>query len=268
MDNPTMFEPYQAAPDIEVLPAFFPIPGLGILPVNAFVLKAAEPVLVDTGLVPVSDEFMERLSAVIDPGDLRWLWLTHTDRDHIGSLQRVLEVAPRLRVITTFGGVGKMSLFQPLPLDRVYLLNPGQSISAGDRMLTAIRPPSYDAPETTGFYDPKSEAFFTADCFGALMSEPVENIADIGAKDLEEGLLTWTKVDAPWLHMVDETHFSKTLDLVRKMGPKIILSCHLPPAQDMTEILLQHLAAVPPGEPFVGPDQETFNAMLKQVTGT
>jgi flavorubredoxin len=268
MDNPTMFEPYQAAPDIEVLPAFFPIPGLGILPVNAFVLKAAEPVLVDTGLVPVSDEFMERLSAVIDPGDLRWLWLTHTDRDHIGSLQRVLEVAPRLRVITTFGGVGKMSLFQPLPLDRVYLLNPGQSISAGDRMLTAIRPPSYDAPETTGFYDPKSEAFFTADCFGALMSEPVENIADIGAKDLQEGLLTWTKVDAPWLHMVDKNLFTDTLDRVREMAPEVILSGHLPAALGMTEELLQYLSAVPEKEPFAGPDQQAFEAMLKEASGT
>jgi hypothetical protein len=34
---------FQAAPDIDVVPAYFPILGLGILPVNAFVLKAAEP---------------------------------------------------------------------------------------------------------------------------------------------------------------------------------------------------------------------------------
>ena len=66
IDKPTMCAPYQAATDVEVLPAYFPIPGLGILPVNAFVLKAAEPVLVDTGLVPLTDEFMQRLSTVID----------------------------------------------------------------------------------------------------------------------------------------------------------------------------------------------------------
>jgi len=28
-------------PDIEVLPAHFPIPGMGFLPVNAFVIKAS-----------------------------------------------------------------------------------------------------------------------------------------------------------------------------------------------------------------------------------
>ena len=91
---------------------------------------------------------------MIDLRDLRWLWLTHTDPDHIGSLKRVLDEAPELRVITTFLGVGKMSLFDPLPLNRVYLLNPGQSIDVGDRTLISIKSPVYDAPETTGFYDP------------------------------------------------------------------------------------------------------------------
>ena len=45
-----MDKPYQATLDIEVLPANFPIPGMGFLAVNAFVIKAKEPVLVDTGM--------------------------------------------------------------------------------------------------------------------------------------------------------------------------------------------------------------------------
>jgi flavorubredoxin len=263
MDKPTMFEPYQAAPDIDVVPAYFPIPGLGIVPINAFVLRAAEPLLVDTGLVPLSDHFMEKLSSVIDPEDLRWLWLTHADQDHAGSLRRILQAAPRLRVITTFLGAGRMSLFQPLPMDRVYLLNPGQSISVGDRILTAIRPPSYDAAETTGFYDPKAAAFFCADCFGALMSQPRENAADIGTENLQEGLVTWATVDAPWLHTVNKRSFSKSLSRVRELSAKLILSAHLPVARDMTEELLGYLALVPTAEPFVGPDQQALEAMLR-----
>ena len=265
MDKPTIFEPYQAGPDIDVVPAYFPIPGLGILPVNAFLLKATEPVLVDTGLVPLSEEFIKKLSSVIDLEDLRWLWLTHNDQDHIGSLQLVLEKAPKLRVITTFLGLGKMSLFQPLPMDRVHLLNPGQSISVGDRTLNSIKPPAFDAPETTSFYDPKTNAYFSSDCFGALMSEPVENAADIGSKDLQEGLVTWSTVDYPWLHRVDGHLFTKTLNRVHEMSPKIILSCHLPAAHDMTDELLKYLAAVPAAEPFVGPDQQALESMLNEM---
>jgi flavorubredoxin len=267
MDKPKMFEPYSAAADIDVVPSYFPIPGLGIVPVNAFVLKAAQPVLVDTGLVPLCDEFMEKLSFVIDPADLRWLWLTHTDQDHIGSLWRVLEAAPKLHIITTYLGLGKMSLFAPLPMDRVYLLNPGQSIDVGDRKLTAIKPPSYDAPETTGFYDPKTATFFSSDCFGALMSEPVDNAAGMGAENLRKAMVFWATVDAPWLHTVDRILFARNLDRIRKLSPKLICSAHLPIAQDMIEELLENLEAAPEAQPFVGPDQKALEAMLAEMTG-
>jgi flavorubredoxin len=268
MDKPTMYEPYQVASDIEVVPSYFPIPGFGILPVNAFVLKSAEPVLVDAGLVPLSDEFMEKLSSVIDPVDLRWLWLTHADQDHVGSLHRILEMAPKLRVITTFIAVGRMSLFKPLPIDRIYFLNPRQSVSLGDRTITAIKPPSYDAAETTGFYDPKAEAFFCSDCFGALMSEPLESAAAIGTENLRDGMVTWATVDAPWLHIVDRTLFDKNLNSIRELSPKLILSAHLPAAFEMTGELLDNLGTVPTAQPFVGPDQKALEAMLKTMTGT
>ena len=42
-----MEKPYQLMKDISILPSYFPIPGMGFLAVNAFVIKAKEPVLVD-----------------------------------------------------------------------------------------------------------------------------------------------------------------------------------------------------------------------------
>lgn len=161
-----------------------------------------------------------------------------------------------------------MSLFAPLPMDRVYLLNPGQSISVGDRILTAIKPPSYDAPETTGFYDPKTETFFSSDCFGALMSEPVDNAAEMGAENLRKAMVLWATVDAPWLHTVDRNLFAKDINRIREISPKLVLSAHLPIARDMTGNLLDNLATVPDAELFVGPDQKGLEAMLAEMTGT
>jgi flavorubredoxin len=160
-----------------------------------------------------------------------------------------------------------MSLFQPLPMDGVYLLNPDQSISVGDRILTAVKPPSYDAPETTGFYDPKADALFCADCFGALMSDPAVSAADIGTENLREGMVKWATVDAPWLHAVNKRLFSKSLSRIRELSARLILSAHLPVARDMTEELLGYLATTPAAKPFVGPDQQALEAMLKGLTG-
>ena len=166
-----MITTYKAAPDIDVLTSNFAVPGFGLIPINAFVLHAAEPVLVDTGTVVESDDFMAALRSVIDPADLRWIWLTHTDFDHIGSLHQLLAENPQIRVITTFLGVGIMGLSAPLPMERVHLLNPGQTITVGDRTLTAFKPPAFDNPITTGFHDDRSGALFSSDCFGALLAD-------------------------------------------------------------------------------------------------
>lgn len=258
---------YKAAPDIEVITSNFPIPGFGLVPINAFVLKGKEPLLVDTGAIVESAEFMPALRSIIDPADLRWIWLTHTDSDHIGSLHQLLTENPKLRVITTFLGVGIMSLSAPLPMDRVNFVNPGESMTVGDRTLHAVRPPAFDSPSTTGFYDDKSGAFFSSDCFGALLENPPQNAADLSEKDLREGQIFWATVDSPWLHKADEGAFAKELKGIRSMEPSMILSSHLPAANgDMTDRLLASLAAAPSAQPFVGPDQIALEQMLKEMT--
>jgi flavorubredoxin len=261
MEESFKVETYSVSPDTWALRTYAPLPGLGILPVNAFLIQAAQPVLVDTGMIGDREDFIAALRSIIDLEDLRWLWLTHTHPDHIGSLAPVLDEAPEARLVTTYVGMGLMGLMQ-LPLDRIYLLNPGQALDIGDRQLVAIKPPTYDAPESTGFLDSKTQTLFSVDCFGALMSEPAETAADIAPTDLRNGLVTWSSVDAPWLALVEEQALARSLDAIRELEPSAILSSHLPPAMDMTDALLEYLAAARLAPPFVGPDQAALEQMM------
>jgi flavorubredoxin len=262
----TIVETYQATSEIDVITSNIPIPGFGLVPVNAFVIKGTEPILVDTHAVVETEDFMSTLGSVIDPADLRWIWLTHTDFDHIGSLGRLLEVNPSIRVITTFLGVGIMSLSAPLPMDRLHLLNPGEKLTVGDRTLAAFKPPVFDNPSTTGFVDESSGTMFSSDCFGALLQDVPLNAADLTDDQLHEGQVFWTRIDSPWVHKVDEAVFGKELDGIRAMKPDMILSSHLPAASaDLTDKLLASLAAVPTAAPFVGPDQPALEHMLQQM---
>lgn len=142
---------HRLAGDISVLNDQLEVPGIGFLPVNAFVLHGAEPVVVDTGLSLPGRGFMDTLGSVVDPADVRWIWLTHPDRDHTGALYDLLDAAPQARLVTTFLGAGILSTQRPVPPDRLYLLNPGQSLQVGDRTLTGFRPPLFDNPATVGF---------------------------------------------------------------------------------------------------------------------
>jgi hypothetical protein len=261
-----MYSTYRAAPGIDAVTTAVAIPGLGHLPVNSFVLHGSEPVLVDTCPVVMRDEYLAALETVIDPTDLRWLWLTHTDPDHIGAVTALLDANPQLRVITTFFGVGIMGLQAPLPMDRVNFVNPGEAIALGDRTLTGVKPPAFDNPVTVGFHDSTTNALFTSDCFGALFTdEPPEN-ADAAGAELQDGQVLWGTIDSSWLHKVDADVFADDLERIRRIEPDHVLSAHLPAASGaMLPVLLNNLARVPAADVFPAPDQAALDAMLAQM---
>jgi glyoxylase-like metal-dependent hydrolase (beta-lactamase superfamily II) len=252
--------------DVTVLHDQPEVPGIGFLPVNAYVLHAQQPVVVDTGLGLPDRDFVDLLGEVIDPADVRWIWLTHPDRDHTGGLFTLLDAAPQARLVTTFLGVGIMSTERPLPVNRVYLLNPGQGLDIGDRTLHAFRPPLFDNPATTGFYDERTRTCFSSDCFGAPMPNSelaaADDVRGMPAADLRAAQLLWATVDSPWVHTA---HTDRYLDSVRALGalePTTVYSTHLPPATGITHALCDMLAAAPDTDPFTGPNQQALEAML------
>ena len=257
---------HRVRPDVTVLSDHLPVPGIGFLPVNAFVLHAEEPVVVDTGLSLEGRAFLDVLGSVLDPRDVRWIWLTHPDRDHTGALLDLLAAAPQARLVTTFLGTGILSTQWALPLDRLYLLNPGQSLDVGDRTLTAFRPPLYDSPATVGFYDDRSGACFSSDCYGApVQSAELAGSSDVGdvpRDELRSGQLLWATIDSPWVHAVDPVRYLASLQPLRDREPDLILSTHLPPAAGRATEFLEMLATVPQADPFVGPDQQELEKLL------
>jgi Metallo-beta-lactamase superfamily len=257
---------FRVGDDVTVLNDALEVPGLGFLPINAYVLHASEPVVVDTGVSLPDRDFMAVLSAVIDPATVQWIWLTHPDRDHTGGLFRLLEAAPQARLVTTFMAAGIMSTERPLPLDRLYLLNPGQSLTVGDRTLHAFRPPLFDSPVTVGFYDDRSRTCFSSDCFGGPMASAelaaCPDVREVPAQELRARQLLWATVDSPWVHKVDAGPYMETVRAMPFHDAATVLSTHLPPATGLNDQLAAMLAEAPTADPFVGPDQQALEAML------
>jgi Metallo-beta-lactamase superfamily len=257
---------HRITPDITVLSDYAEVPGIGFLPVNTFVLHSEQPVVVDTGLSTPDKDYLSALAEAIDPEDVRWVWLTHPDRDHTGGLWQLMEAAPEARLITTFGGVGIMSCQWQVPLHRVWLLNPGQSIDVGDRTLTACRPPLFDSPVTVGFQESRGGALFSSDCFGGAM--PTAELAtgpdlrDVSADERRAAQLLWATVDSPWVRLVDRRAYRRAVDDIRGLAPSAVLSTHLPPAIGMNDQLFETLLNAPDGPEFSWPDQSALEAML------
>lgn len=252
--------------DVTVLNDHLEVPGIGFLPVNAFVLHSREPVVVDTGLSLPDRDFVSALGEVVDVASVRWIWLTHPDRDHTGGLFALLDAAPEARLVTTFIAAGIMSTERPLPLHRLHLLNPGQTLDIGDRGLHAFRPALFDNPATVGFYDDASKSCFSSDCFGAPMASAEHagctDVREVPAEQLRGAQHLWAAVDSPWVHDVDRDRFKRNVDSMPFMEAAAVFGTHLPPAIGINDQLAGMLAGAPDARPFVGPDQAALAAML------
>ncbi len=261
-----MDQPYKASKDVYVLPTHAPIPGVGNLIINAYVLLAEEPVLIDSGLGVDRPEFLAALESVIPPRDLRWVWLTHDDADHTGSVEKVMELAPQARLATHAFAALRMGTWWPVPLDRVHAITPGDRLQVGDRTLRAVAPPVYDSPMSIGIYDESTGTLFSVDSFGAILPEVTQDVADVPERDLVQGMVAWGVTDSPWVHLVESGRFDAALDRVRQLDPHLILSSHSPAASGPVDRFLDVLRSLPHAEPFVPPDDSAFQQMVALMT--
>ncbi len=244
-----------------------PIPTIGNLAVNSYLIRGEQPTLVDTGITPEVPEFDVELRDLIEPSDIRWIVVTHADRDHVGALVRLLTEAPKATVVTSFVTFGIMSIgSEPIPPERAFLVREGSTLDIGDRTLRAMRPPMFDNPGTLAFFDPKQNILFSADCFGAPFTTAeaalAEDVATIPDDELAPAQLLWGSVDSPWAHFVEESRFADNLNRFLQDRPDKVLGSHLPPIHGDLDRHVKTLTKLPSSTPYVTADQAALEAFM------
>ncbi|EWM17154.1 MULTISPECIES: MBL fold metallo-hydrolase [unclassified Kutzneria] len=260
-----MREAYVAAKDVHVLPSQLPIPGAGLLPVNCYLVRGSEPVLVDTGMPIDAVDFAETLWSVVDPADLKWLVLTHDDRDHSGNIVQIMAEAPNAVLVTSQLSVVRLSEEWDLPRDRMLLVNPGSSFTAGDREFSILRPPAFDSPATLAAFDHGSRTLFSADSFGSVLPTVANDVDDVKESDFFEGFSLFNRSNHPWVALTDPAKFEVVLHQIRALGPDRILSSHGPAVEGRVDRLLDAMAEIPTLPMVLPPDQLDPEAVLGRL---
>lgn len=256
---------YQPCPDVHVLPVTLPMGPGAFLTINAFLLMAEEPVLVDTGLGQDCDQLLDAVDEIVGLDNLKWVWLTHDDADHTGAIQQILTRTQATLATHALNAI-RMNTWWQVPMNRVHAMRFGDTIHVGDRVLRAVPPPLYDNPTSTGFIDESTGNLFSVDSFGAVIPEPTQDAAEIPAEALAGGMLGWSMIDTPWASMLDREKFGAVLEGVRQLAPTRIFSSHLPAAMGTSlESFLAVLATAPDATPAVAMSHEEFTGMLAMM---
>ena len=221
--------------------------------INSLVIRGAEPVLVDTGAATGRDEWWRQVEEAVDPGDVRWIFLSHDDIDHYGNLLEALERCPRATLVSSFYLGQRLASFAALPLDRCRWVNDGEAWSAGDRELVAVRPPAYDSPTTRGLYDTSSGIYWASDCFGLPVPHAVDEVSQLDRDVFEDGFSLFQRMLSPWAADVAPERWQASIDRVAALQPKVIASAHGPLVRRGDVARALDLLAELPGAP--APDQ-------------
>ncbi|MEV4458037.1 MBL fold metallo-hydrolase [Microbispora sp. NPDC049633] len=221
--------PWRIAPDVVLVPVIEPV-AAGYAHTNSMIITGREPVIVDTGAAGHRERWTEDVFSVVEPRDVRWIFLSHDDPDHAGNLEVALEMCPAATLVTGAPvRSGSAGGFAPPP-GRTRRIADDESFDAGDRRLTAVRPPLYDAPATRGLYDDRSGVYWAADCFGAEASVATADAGDLRLEDYLEAVRGFGAGLSPWHRWLDPGIFGRYVDRLAAMEIIAIASAHGPTA--------------------------------------
>ena len=199
-----------------------------ILPLNSLVIRGSEPVVVDTGFAHSEEEFLADVFSVVEPEDIRWVFISHDDVDHTGNLNALMEAAPNATAIIDWFMMERMGgTLQVSPLRQRWVRD-GEVVDVGDRKLLTIRPPIFDSPTTRGLFDTTTGVYWSSDSFATGMETVVRSVTDLDPEYWKQGMPTFNRWVSPWLELVDDAKFQKTVDRIEQLGASVIAGCHTP----------------------------------------
>ena len=220
--------PYEISPETFVIPNLAPAePGVYV-PVNTMVIRGQEPVIVDTGAPVHRELWLEKVFSVVEPEDVRWIFLSHDDGDHTGGLLDALDRCPNATVIGNFFLIERLALEKELPLHRFRAVDHGEQFDAGDRTLHLFRPPIFDGPTTRGLYDPTTATMWIVDTFASMVTgeDALHDVTTMPTELYEETFRAFNSMVSPWHQWLDPVAYRRHVDSVEAMGVLTIASAH------------------------------------------
>jgi hypothetical protein len=261
----TYVPPTEVAADTWVIHSVQPALGQPLFVyLNSMVIRGAEPMIVDTGTIANRSQWLDDVFSLVEPEDVRWIFLSHDDVDHTGNLDEALTACPNAQLVCNWAMVERHTNCFDFPLGRCRWVMDGETLDIGDRTLQALRPPVYDSPTTRGLYDPTTGVYWAVDTFATPLPDPKLGIADLDHEFWDFGMALFALgAVSPWLSLVDPEKFGRYVDGIQGLGITTIAACHSPVIEGpFIEQAFARVRELPALAPPPMPDQSVLEQII------
>ena len=123
-------------------------------------------VLFETAKEKFFDQYLENLKEIIDVGRIDYLVVSHTEPDHAGSVERLLDYSPQMKILATGCAIG----FLKEIVNRDFVAIPvkdNQTMEIGGKTLRFMVVPNLHWPDTMYTFIEEEQILVTCDSFGS-----------------------------------------------------------------------------------------------------
>ena len=194
---------------------------------NSYLLKTdAGVVLFETVKERDFDTYLNNINAVSNIKDVKYLVMEHAEPDHSGSIKRLLEVNPNIKIVATKAALLNITEITNMKFDSIQA-NPSEPLTVGNYTLSFVKAPFLHWPDTMYTYINEMHALVTCDSFGAHYAHPgvlLSNLREELQKDYEDALIFYIDhIFYPYLK-----YMQQAIAKVEKMNIELILPGHGP----------------------------------------
>ena len=133
---------------------------------NSYLIRGDKTALVDTSHAKFRQLYLDALQGLIDPKEIDYLIISHTEPDHSGLVKDFLELAPQAVVVAAKMAIKFLEDLVNQPFEKQVIKN-GETIDLGrGHVIEFVNAPNLHWPDTIFSYDHKSGTLFTCDAFG------------------------------------------------------------------------------------------------------
>ena len=137
---------------------------------NSYIYKAGDKtILFETVKERFFDDYLKELKEIVDVTKIDYLVVNHTEPDHAGSVQRLLELNPQLKIIATPTAVSFLQNIVNGDFCSIAVKDE-QEMKIGNITLRFLHVPNLHWPDTMYTYIEEEQALVTCDSFGSHYS--------------------------------------------------------------------------------------------------
>ncbi len=135
---------------------------------NSYLLLDESTVLCDTVDWSVCRQFLENIKFVLNGRKLDYLFITHVEPDHAGSIEQIILHYPEVKIISTKKAFQFMEQFGFDVSERMIEVTENSTHCFGKHTFTFKTAPMVHWPEVVVAYDDVDKIVFSSDAFGAF----------------------------------------------------------------------------------------------------